>query len=520
VRLHDFLDYRAREQPAAVFAEQGERSLTYAEAMVETNRLANAFLASGLVAGDRVAVLAKNSIEYVLLYFAASKAGVVPVPLNYRLAPPEWAYIVNDARARMLLAGGEFLPALAEIRGKLETVEHWVALDGDGDGWEVFAGWRAGRADSPPETVVSEEDVVFQMYTSGTTGHPKGVLLTHRTVTVNQAQSVLVLPGTPGERWLVVAPIFHIAATFTVFNGVYWGTTLHIQGDFIPQEVVRALSEEGIAYATLVPAMLQACLVMAPDVAERRYPQLRLIGYGASAISEATLQRAAAVFGCDFIQAYGMTETSPILTILTPADHRRALAERPDLLLSAGRAVPGTDLRVVDENDNPLPPGAIGEIVARGPQLMKGYWNQPEATAEALRGGWMHTGDAGVLDAEGYLYVQDRVKDMIVSGGENIYPREVEDVLFQHPAVADVAVIGVPDEHWGEAVKALVVLRPGTSATAQELIDFCLGKLGRYKRPRSVDFVTVLPRNPSGKVLKRVLREPYWAGRARKIGAS
>jgi acyl-CoA synthetase (AMP-forming)/AMP-acid ligase II len=520
VRLHDFLDYRAREQPEAAFAEQGARSLTYAEAAAETNRLANAFLASGLVAGDRVAVLAKNSMEYVLFYFAASKAGVVPVPLNYRLAPPEWAYIVNDARAKMLLAGGEFLPGLGEIRGTLETIERWVALDGGDEGWEDFAGWRAGQPDSPPERAGSEEDVAFQMYTSGTTGHPKGVMLSHRSVTANQAQALIAAPGFPDERWLVVTPIFHIAAMVPILNGVYWGATLVIQPDFIPHEVVRALSEERIAYGVLVPAMLQACLVMVPDVAERRYPQLRLIGYGASAISEATLRRAVAVFGCDFIQAYGMTETSPILTCLSPADHKRALAERPDLLLSAGRAVPGTDLRIVDENDNPLPPGAIGEIVARGPQIMQGYWNQPEATAEALRGGWMHTGDAGVLDAEGYLYVQDRVKDMIVSGGENIYPREVEDVLFQHPAVGDVAVIGVPDERWGEAVKAVVVLRPGTSATEQELIDFCLGKLGAYKRPRSVDFAATLPRNPSGKVLKRALREPFWAGRARKIGAS
>jgi fatty-acyl-CoA synthase len=301
------------------------------------------------------------------------------------------------------------------------------------------------------------------------------------------------------------------------FSTVWFGGSLFIFEDFHPVHAVQAMSDERIGRALLVPAMIQACLVMVPDVAKRRYDALRYIVYGASPISEATLSHAIDVFGCDFLQGYGMTETTAAVTYLLPSDHKRALAGRPELLLSAGRAMVGTEVRVVDANDQPVPTGEVGEIVARGPQMMRGYWNLPDATREALRGGWMHTGDAGRMDADGYLFISDRVKDMIVSGGENVYPREVEEVLFQHPAIADVAVIGVPDDKWGETVKAIVVLREGNAADAEAILAHCHGRLAGYKRPRSVDFVTELPRNPSGKVLKRELREPYWAGRTRRV---
>jgi fatty-acyl-CoA synthase len=319
------------------------------------------------------------------------------------------------------------------------------------------------------------------------------------------------------DRVLLVAPMYHAAAAITALGSVAIGASMLIHEDFDPAAVVRALSEERITRTTLVPAMIQACLVFVPDVAERRYDDLRLIVYGASPIAVETLKRAMAVFGCDFAQGYGMTETTAQLTLLGPEDHRRALAGKPELLLSAGRPLPGTEIRIVDANGRPVPNGTIGEIVGRGPQLMRGYWNLPEASAEALKDGWLHTGDAGTLDDEGYLYIQDRTKDMIVSGGENVYPREIENVLFEHPGVADVAVIGVPDETWGEAVKAIVVLRQGASATEEEIVDFCRGRLAGYKRPRSVDFSAALPRNASGKVLKKDLRERYWAGHERRV---
>ncbi len=522
MRLHDFLDYQARERPDAPFAVEADRCITYREARTQVDQLANALIDGGLGVGDRIAVLAKNSIEYVLLYFAAAKAGVVPVPLNTWLAPAEWAYIITDAGARLLLAGPEFVQAVDGIRGDLPTVGRFIALDAPhAAGWEDYRGWVAASCSTPPDRAIGGDLDLYQMYTSGTTGRSKGAVLTHRAVIAQMLQIGLVLRGAPGERWLLVAPLFHAAgANVAAFQGVYAGGCLVVQADFNPVRVVQALSEDGVAVALLVPAMIQACLAAVPDIAQRRYPRLRTLAYGASPIAEATLRRAMEVFGCDFVQGYGMTETCAGISFLSAADHRRAVTDKPELLLSAGRPFAGTEVRVVDAQDHPLPAGQIGEIVTRGPQLMRGYWNRPDATAEVLRGGWMHTGDAGMMDAEGYLYIQDRVKDMIVSGGENVYPREVEAVLSGHPAVADAAVIGVPDERWGETVKAVVVLQKGATATAEALIDFCRDKLGGYKRPRSVDFVDALPRNLAGKVLKRELRERYWAGHQRRVGGA
>ena len=516
--LHDYFDFHAREQPDAPFAVFGDRTMTWREAQCSAHRMAHALQRSGVLPGQRASVLSKNCIESVLFYFAAAKVGVVPVPLNYRLTPSEWQVILDDAAPTFLLARGELVYAVSTLRGDLPGVETWVAMDAAApDGWTSFDEWLSEAPEARPDHRGRPGDVVYQMYTSGTTGRPKGAMLTHAAVCAHIGQFAGIWPFHRGDRYLIVAPVYHAAATVAPAFTVQNGGTLHIQEDFDPQDVVDALSQDGIAAATLVPAMIQACLMLVPDASERSYEELKYIAYGASPIAANTLRQAMTVFGCDFYQAYGMTETSAVLTLLGSDVHRRALSGRPELLLSCGRPLPGTEIRIVDANDTDVAEGVIGEIIGRGPQLMSGYWNRPEATEEALAGGWMHTGDAGRLDAEGFLYIEDRVKDMIVSGGENIFPREIENVIFDHPAVADAAVIGVPDDRWGETVKAVVVVRADHHLDADELIDFCRGSLAGFKLPRSVDFVIELPRNPSGKVLKKELREPYWRDRTRCV---
>jgi acyl-CoA synthetase (AMP-forming)/AMP-acid ligase II len=507
VRLHDLLDYWAREQPAAEFAVGPRSALTYADAAAMANRLAGRLVAAGCRKGDRVAVLARNATWYPVLYFAASKAGVVLLPLNWRLAPAEWGGILDDAEPAVLIAGAGFAGAAGDLRGELRTVEHLLAEGGALDRWLT-----EGPA-TAPDVEVGAGDPLYQMYTSGTTGAPKGAVLSHGAVVANVMQVNLARPVAPGERSLAVLPMFHAAVIPSTLSVLCHGGSAFVLDGFDPEQVVRVLDGERIGVATLVPAMLQACLVAVPDAGGRRYERLRSIYYGASPIAADTLRRALEAFRCGFVQSYGMTESAQALTFLSPADHRLALADRPELLLSAGRPAAGTTVSVAD-------PGGLGEILARGPQLMSGYWRRPDETAATLRDDWLHTGDIGRIDDDGYLFVEDRLKDVVVSGGENVYPRIVEDVLATHPAIAEAAVIGVPDHRWGEAVKAVVALRPGSACTEEEIVEFCRPRLAGFERPRSVDFVDTLPRTPTGKVLKRVLREPYWAGRERRVSGA
>ena len=520
--FHATLDRWATRQPRAPFAAEAGRAIDYAEARQASLRVAGALRRARVGPGERIAVLARNRLEVVLLYYAASRAGVCLVPLNTRLAPEEWAFILGHCRPRVLFVDSPFVDTVDGLRDVLgDAVQRCVALDPAAarrPGWEAFEAWLSEPAELSDGVPPDPERDLLQLYTSATTGRPKGAVLAHRAVCANVRQISGGVGLQQSERSLVVAPLFHAAVVPSTLAPLAAGGSVYVQAEFRPAEVLRVLNEERITFAVLVPAMLQACLAGLSDQAATRFETLRLIYYGSSPIAEPTLRAAIGAFGCGFVQSYGMTEATQAVTFLTPEDHARGLRGWPELLVSAGRAAADTELRVVDPLDQPRAPGEPGEVVVRGPQLMRGYWNQPEATADALRGGWLHTGDIGTLDADGYLTIRDRLKDMIVSGGENVYPRGVEDVLVRHPAVLEVAVIGVPDARWGETVKAVVALREGEGATEDEVIAFCRQYLGGFEVPRSVDFVDALPRNPAGKVLKRVLRERYWADQSRQIG--
>jgi acyl-CoA synthetase (AMP-forming)/AMP-acid ligase II len=520
VRLHDAIEFHARLHPGRVAVRDGRRSWIYAELDRQAGRVAALLSQAGVGRGDRFATLATNCLEYYAWYYGAARAGAVIVPLNPRLAPPEWAFIVGDSGCRLLIARGELVAASDTVRPDLTGVVDLLAL-----GAPVPAGWddlkeRLDAVGAPPvpDPPVAPAEPVVQMYTSGTTGRPKGAVLSHGALTASILQSSAVEAGRLTGCGHIVAPLAHVGAALTSMLNLAAGGSVYVQEDFDMPEVVRILDEEGVNATMLVPAMIQALLIFVPDIAERAYADLDQIGYGASPIAPDVLRQAMEVFGCEFTQGYGCTESCGGLTVLGPEDHRRALAGHPELLASAGRPALGTEVRVVDDDGADLPTGEVGEIVARGPQLMTGYWNLPDATASALRGGWLHTGDAGTFDEDGYLYVRDRVKDMIVSGGENVYPAEVEHVLIEHPAVADVAVIGVPDERWGEAVKACVVAAPDATIDPDDLVSFCRSRLAGFKTPKSVDLLDELPRNASMKVLKTELRAPYWEGHTRDVG--
>ncbi|AZI36621.1 putative fatty-acid--CoA ligase [Caenibius tardaugens NBRC 16725] len=520
VQFHDQFDFLARTQPDQICIVDDRRRLTFSEASRDVNRFANGLLSLGLVRGDRFGFLARNCAEMWFMYLAAARTGIVPIPLNYRLAPAEWLHILNDAGAKALIVGPGYDAAVDEIIESLREVRWRVSFDRATDDAPPFAQWLEAQSDARPDMGPSGEDIFYQMYTSGTTGLPKGVLVTHANFAANLYQSLQFVDHLPDHRSvaLVVTPLYHAAAVWIAAFCTARGMTIHLKTDFDPVDVVNTLERERVAFTFLVPAMIQACLTQVPDIDARDWSHLEMLMYGASPIAEDVLRRAVRVFGCDVYQAYGMTETTAILTLLGPAAHRRALAGEEHLLLACGQPLPGTEIRIVDGSGAPVPDGASGQIIARGPQIVPGYWRMPDATAAFLADGWAHTGDAGARDAEGFVYIRDRIKDMVVSGGENIYPREVENALFAHPDVVDAAVIGVPDDRFGEALLALIVAAPGKYVDAEEIIAFCRNRLGGYKVPRRIEQVDVLPRNASGKVLKQVLREPYWRDQNRAVG--
>ncbi len=512
----DIIRVHGHERADATALIQGDRRMSWGELHSQASRVATLLAAHGVGPEDRVAFLDKNGIEHFEVFYGCALLNAVCVDVNWRLAAPEVEFIVNDAKSKVLVVGADFLPILDAIAGNLPTVNKILVIGGDGR-YPDYATEVAAQPDTDPGTEQTPDDVAFQLYSSGTTGRPKGVMLTN-------ANFFGLLP-LAREMWeleetsvnLAAMPLFHIGGGGWAVAGQYVGATTVVLRDLDPAAVVRLIPELGITHGFVVPAVLQFML-MVPGVDDADFTSLKVLVYGASPISEEVLAKSVTTFGCKFWQAYGLTETTGAVVNLSPEDHDVAGPNR-HRLRSCGLPGPGVGLRIVDpDTGQDCPQGEVGEIWLSGPQIMKGYWNMPEETAKSIDAdGWFRSGDVGFLDEDGYVYIHDRVKDMIVSGGENVYPAEVENVLMSHPAIADVAVIGVPHERWGETAKAMVVRKAGVDVTEQEIIDFARERLAKFKCPTSVDWLDALPRNPTGKILKKDLRAPYWEGRTRNV---
>jgi acyl-CoA synthetase (AMP-forming)/AMP-acid ligase II len=508
--LADLLREHAARRPVAPCLTFEDRTFDYAELDTRSSRVANALLDTGVAAGDRVAVVARNSPAFYELVFGCAKVGAVLVPLNWRLSAREVMGILEDARPRLVFAGTEQRMLMSEAAGRALAI---VDID------LQYAAWRDAALDADPRHPAGDDDVLALLYTSGTTGLPKGVMITHRNLSFSVRMAREVWGFDEGSVNLVAMPLFHI-------GGLGYGMMALSQGGHtvllqlaVPAPVLHAIARYAVTHAFFVPTVIHS-LVSAPGVDDLPLKSLQRIIYGASPINESLLLRAIDVFDCGFNHAYGMTETSGTVVTLQPEDHDPG-GPHAARLRSCGRAVPWVELRIVDpDSGGPVATGAVGEIWIRSGMNTPGYWNKPDETAAAIcADGWLRTGDAASQDDEGFVYIQDRYKDMIVTGAENVFPAEVENVLSQHPAVAEIAVIGVPHERWGETVKAIVVARPGVDAVEAveaELIGFARARLAHYKCPTSVTVVEALPKSASGKVLKRELRGIDWSARKRQ----
>jgi acyl-CoA synthetase (AMP-forming)/AMP-acid ligase II len=483
------------------------------------NRRMNAFIRAlyhlGLTKGDRVAVLLYNRAEYGELLYGLPKGGFVIVPMNYRLVGRELKYILNDSEASAVIYEREFNDTINEIRSELDTVQHYILIDPvAGSESEEFCYEKMIENQSTGEVSVKadESDVALILYTSGTTGVPKGAMLTHKNIFANMCNAIFARQIKSSDVILDVPPLYHCAAQTEMFIWSFYGGTIYTLRQFDPEAVLEAFRIERPNIVMMVPAMINM-VTNHPRVGEYDFSFVEQMLYGASTIMRPHLQKAMEIFGCKFLQTAGLTEASPCLTFLLPEDH---VLEGPDHVVrrlgSAGREAKLTEIKIVDPDGNECPPETPGEEIVRGPNVMKGYWKKPKETAETIRDGWLHTGDICLKDEGDYIYYVDRIKDMICRGAENVYPREVEEVIAGHPGVMEVAVIGVPDDRLQEEIMAVVTLKEGVPAHEQEIVDLCKKNLARFKKPRYVAFVDQIPKNASGKTLKRELKETYSKG--------
>ncbi len=469
---------------------------SFGELQARTGAVGAALARSAIGRGDRVAVLLHNRPEFIESYFAITGTGAIFVPLNWRLHAAEHAALLADAEPKLLIASRDYAPSFERLRQQVPSLRQIVVVD-DASGADSYEVWIGPGGDMPEARDLEQSTEAAILYTSGTTSRPKGVVLTHGNYIADFANVASVVQPDQSGVNLQISPLYHAACVHSFFHLAHGAATVLIE-KFDAGEALRLVEQQRASYFFAAPTALYQ-MMDHPEFARRDRTSLKAISYGAAGISRARLEEAARAFGPNLLHAYGMTETTSHASLLRSADHAVALG-------SIGKGLGQSEIRVVDADGATCRAGEIGEIVIRGPNVMRGYWRRPDATAEAIRGGWLHSGDLARTDADGFVFVVDRKKDMVISGGVNIYPREIEDVISAHPAVAEVAVYGTPDEHWGEALAAAVVLRGGITVDPQDIVAFCRDRIGGYKVPKRIRIVTTLPKNASGKILKTELR--------------
>lgn len=515
----DFIRRSADKFPEKTALITQDVRMSYNVLNTRVNRLANALLDAGLQKGDRVAAILHNGAEFVEAYFACAKSGGVFVPINNLLKEREFRRILEYIRPRFLIAAPEFEELIRGLAPEMPFLEFLCTLSEHSD--EPFRSYESvvgGGAPHEPDVTVFDDDLMSIFLTSGTTGRPKGAMRSHRQDVINAMTGAIEMKLGYEDRAVILFPVYHVTFEdqlryFLMGNTVY----IRKEGAFDPKEVLEILSKEKITICQFVPTMVSAML-QEESIEQHDLSHLRLIPYAAAPMPVELLKRAMARFQCQFAQFYGQTETGPLTTLLRPEDHvLDGSKEQLARLASSGRAVVDYEVRIVGEDGMDVPIGAVGEIIVRSEAAMNGYWDLPEETAKTIRDDWIHTGDFGRFDKERYVYIVDRKNDMIISGGKNIYPRELEEVIYTHPAVLDVAVVGVPDDYWGESVKAVVVLREGMQATEEEIIALCRENLASYKKPKSVEFRDALPRTTTGKIRKKEIRDEFWRDKDRRV---